>query len=550
VWEYHEANAGFATTPTQLGPMITMVAAAFGGVSGGAGESGMIYNGVDAGITGFGVGGNLGSDRPAAYLNYILFDKNYKVLDVGWQPAPSTTFTRQQIYLPQITVKEEGYVFVYLSYENDSTTPVYFDDMKVTHTKGNIIQYNEYYPFGMQTANSWTRENTTGNNFLANGGTEINTTTSLYDLTFRNYDPVLGRMNGVDPMADKYASLTPYNYAFNDPVYNSDPSGADPMDYRYHKEVAMQNAASYHGNIHSSNDLSALSGFFRNGLSDGATQFSGNFLPMNGSLYDWGPIGKFIKSLWNKAGPDGTAAGIWNGSETVVRPHEGMSYAVTLMYENGNVVAVSAASGRHGKNGGFYSHTGGMVKLMGDSQQGGSCCGAAFAGVAIPLGGAGAGAALLAEAIPPLASVIGTAIVLDAAETAAANRTFITYTKRHANGSVYVGRASGWGNAFTVLNNRDRNHHMNALGYGPAVLDRSLQGFRGIQGTGMGFGTAAAAYSAIRGREQQLIDFYGGVGSPLVGNSIRGVSAHNPLGRVYHEAANVAFGQVAPYTGF
>lgn len=108
----------------------------------------------------------------------------------------------------------------------------------VTHTKGNIVQYNacptklqrrrEYYPFGLQTANSWTRENTTGNNFLGNGGTELNTTSSLYDLAFRNYDPVLGRMNGVDPMASKYASLTPYNYSFNDPVTFNDPSGADP----------------------------------------------------------------------------------------------------------------------------------------------------------------------------------------------------------------------------------------------------------------------------------------------------------------------------------
>jgi hypothetical protein len=37
-----------------------------------------------------------------------------------------------------------------------------------------------------------------------------------------------GRMNGVDPMATKYASLSPYNFSFNDPVTFSDVSGADP----------------------------------------------------------------------------------------------------------------------------------------------------------------------------------------------------------------------------------------------------------------------------------------------------------------------------------
>jgi RHS repeat-associated protein len=99
----------------------------------------------------------------------------------------------------------------------------------VTQTKTNVLQYNEYYAYGLQTANSWTRENTTGNNFLGNGGTELNTITGVYDLEYRNYDPILGRMNQVDPMASQYSSLTPYNYSFNDPVTFNDPDGADPI---------------------------------------------------------------------------------------------------------------------------------------------------------------------------------------------------------------------------------------------------------------------------------------------------------------------------------
>jgi RHS repeat-associated protein len=100
--------------------------------------------------------------------------------------------------------------------------------MVMTHTPTNILQYNEYYPFGLQTANSWTRENAAENNYLYNAGSELNKTTSSYEMFFRDYDPVLGRMNGIDPMASKYSSITPYNYAFNDPVTFNDPSGADP----------------------------------------------------------------------------------------------------------------------------------------------------------------------------------------------------------------------------------------------------------------------------------------------------------------------------------
>jgi len=55
---------------------------------------------------------------------------------------------------------------------------------------------------------------------------------------------------------------------------------------------------------------------------------------------------------------------------------------------------------------------------------------------------------------------------------------------------------------------------------------------------------------AIRGREQQLIDYYGGVGSRRVANRIRGVSKANPMGRFYHSQSNSFFGNIAPYTGY
>jgi RHS repeat-associated protein len=192
------------------------------------------------------------NNAPKAFINILIFDKDYKFLDVAWQQVSTAAeqigvspVVPHQYLMREYTIKEAGYAFVYVSNlsakasaeadENATLVDVYFacpafggDDVTMTHAKGNVIQYNEYYPFGMQTANSWTRENTTGNNFLANGGTELNTTSNLYDLAYRHFDPTLGRMNGVDPMASNYSSVTPYNYSFNDPVALNDPSGADP----------------------------------------------------------------------------------------------------------------------------------------------------------------------------------------------------------------------------------------------------------------------------------------------------------------------------------
>jgi RHS repeat-associated protein len=188
---------------------------------------------------GFGDGSTDNAD-PRVFVNIVIFDKNYKFLDVAYQQLTSNGALMNAIY----TVKEAGYAFLYVSNEQQYQTDVYFDDVTMSYTPSAIIQGNEYYPFGLQTANSWTRDGSS-NNFLANGSTEFNPTSSVYDLDFRNYDPVLGRLNQVDPMADKYSSLSVYHFAFNNPTGSTDPSGADPSNEYYPSYMSYQEANSY-----------------------------------------------------------------------------------------------------------------------------------------------------------------------------------------------------------------------------------------------------------------------------------------------------------------
>jgi hypothetical protein len=58
---------------------------------------------------------------------------------------------------------------------------------------------------------------------------------------YRGYDPAIGRMMQVDPMATDYHTMSPYNYSFNDPVYWNDPSGADPVGemYEYYRVMEL-----------------------------------------------------------------------------------------------------------------------------------------------------------------------------------------------------------------------------------------------------------------------------------------------------------------------
>lgn len=76
---------------------------------------------------------------------------------------------------------------------------------------------------------SYTRTAADPTKYLYNAGAEKNDLTGYYETFYRNYDASIGRFTGVDIMAAKYSSMTPYQYAFNDPVTFNDPLGDDPV---------------------------------------------------------------------------------------------------------------------------------------------------------------------------------------------------------------------------------------------------------------------------------------------------------------------------------
>ncbi|HQQ98475.1 MAG TPA: DUF6443 domain-containing protein, partial [Cyclobacteriaceae bacterium] len=96
VWSYFTNSSGFGTSNQTLAAMLTSLATAFGGVSGATGEAGQIYNGLNSALTNFGLGPNTGNTAPAAYLNYILFDQAYQVVDMGWSRVPANALNTKR----------------------------------------------------------------------------------------------------------------------------------------------------------------------------------------------------------------------------------------------------------------------------------------------------------------------------------------------------------------------------------------------------------------------------------------------------------------------
>ncbi|GHE76042.1 RHS repeat domain-containing protein [Roseivirga thermotolerans] len=129
-------------------------------------------------------------------------------------------------------VEQAGFTYIYLSNESNTTHDVYFDDLRITHTKSKILQEDHYYPFGGSiTALSSTAPLSKPNRYKYNGFEEQSEfDLGWYDYQARFYDPQLGRFMQVDPAADLMRRHSPYNYAFDNPIRFIDPDGMMPED--------------------------------------------------------------------------------------------------------------------------------------------------------------------------------------------------------------------------------------------------------------------------------------------------------------------------------
>lgn len=179
---------------------------------------------------------------PKAYLNWLIFDRNFVFQTGGFKQITTagkeagTDVAHERVFNTNpIVIAEPGYVYIYVSNENTTLVEVYFDDFKVTQNKSAIIQSDSFYPFGL-TFDSYQRENSVENRYLYNQGTGEKTfkTERVYDLGLnvdmsrdRVYDYVTGRWWQVDPKGDKEGqeSWSTYQYGFDNPVRYNDPYG-------------------------------------------------------------------------------------------------------------------------------------------------------------------------------------------------------------------------------------------------------------------------------------------------------------------------------------
>ena len=121
----------------------------------------------------------------------------------------------------KLLLTEEGYVTL-----SDNKYHYYLKDHQgnnrvVISQSGTVEETNHYYPFGGAFAS------TSNVQPYKYNGKELDSKKGLnwYDYGARHYDAALGRFTTNDRFAEKYYSMSPYQYGANNPVNNIDVNG-------------------------------------------------------------------------------------------------------------------------------------------------------------------------------------------------------------------------------------------------------------------------------------------------------------------------------------
>ncbi|AYB33473.1 DUF6443 domain-containing protein [Chryseolinea soli] len=422
---------------------------------------------------------------PKAYLNYLIFDRNYNFKSGGFKRISTTPketggdVAHERLFFDNISVNEAGYVYIYLSNEETSPVEVYFDDFKVTQTKSAIVQQDDYYPFGL-AFNSFRRENSMKQDYKFNGK-ELQDELAINWLDYgaRMNMPEVGRWTATDPLADFFPSLSPYSFAYNNPVRFIDFFGLSSEDVNGGGPNSLSPTG---GSSPRSGSDSGGADSGSSGASSGSGNNSGSEVPSAGSSQTIN--GCLCASNAPSFGPNPTVVQIHPEipqSDKWATTKAAVPFAITL----------SAADGP------------------------------------IPIGEL-AGAALMSGAI-------AYDLVRNMNEEAFYYATYIKVNP--TTGKVYVGRTSGYGTPSSIVADRDKNHKaLDDKGFGKAIPSTWQKAY--VPG-GYKMRAGDPAYWAIRGSEQLQIEYFRSKG--ISGNEYNGVGPNNDKLNKYMETVKKFF---------
>jgi RHS repeat-associated protein len=190
---------------------------------------------------------------PKAYLNYLIFDRDYNFID-GEAICLSTEAREygqdgpHERLAATLLIRKPGYVYIYLSNDNAAMgheqVDVFFDDFKVEHVKSPVVQSQGYYPFGL-TFNDYQREGSLVSQYKFQGQEHQDELDLGWDsFKWRNHQPEIGRFFNIDPLSEKYYYNSPYAFSENHVTTHIELEGLEKVGINYDGlEDALDRAA-------------------------------------------------------------------------------------------------------------------------------------------------------------------------------------------------------------------------------------------------------------------------------------------------------------------
>ncbi|TVR83502.1 MAG: RHS repeat-associated core domain-containing protein [Chitinophagaceae bacterium] len=185
-----------------------------------------------------------------------------------------------------------------------------------------------YYPFGLAIPSqsfALPNENDTCQNRYLYNGKEFQDDFKLnwYDYGARFYDAQIGRFHSVDPLAEKYLSISPYAYVGNNPIIRIDPDGMqweetiETRDGVTHRQftitIQVKNSAGLSPeqlSSYTSTIQNLVESSYQGVSSDGSESFATSVVfdfdnsPSEGSFYV-----DFVNTVTNSDGSESSAVG-------------------------------------------------------------------------------------------------------------------------------------------------------------------------------------------------------------------------------------------------
>ena len=159
-------------------------------------------------------------------VNYNLLNGNLTTGKHQYQHTTLTTGNRLVLRIDKANTNKTA------------STYFYIDQIALSRGALEIVEERNYYPFGLEHKGYNNVVNGTENSYFTYQGKENQEELGLnwHDFGARNYDASLGRWMNIDPMAEQMRRHSPYNFAFNNPIYFIDPDGMVPLDWFENQE--------------------------------------------------------------------------------------------------------------------------------------------------------------------------------------------------------------------------------------------------------------------------------------------------------------------------